>query len=177
MNSHKNGLNLVLGIPNHTPSSLNATESLVEARKGIICLLLLQYFSLDVFASSLDSYLENLDLNQKSVYQKNSMYTKETTAFTTSIQSLKKKKFTNHVETIYFNTSSSINSSKEFIMLINSKSIEVFHNKTRGQINHIVSGHCKTEACAEHKQAEALRDLREVWIPNKFKLQDIAKIK
>lgn len=164
MNLPRNGLNLVLGIPNHTLSNLNATESLVEARKGIICLLLLQYFSSDVFASSLDSCSENLDLNQKSMYQKNSMYTKETTAFTTSIQSLNKKKFTN-------------NSSKEFIMLINSKSIEVFHNKTRGQINHIVSGHCKTEACAEHKQAEALRDLREVWIPNKFKLQDIAKIK
>ena len=62
-------------------------------------------------------------------------------------------------------------------MLINKNNAEVFRNKTREQINHIVSGHCKTDACAEHKQAEALHGLRESWPSNKFKMQEIAKMK
>ena len=62
-------------------------------------------------------------------------------------------------------------------MLLNKAGAEVFKDKTRGQINHIVSGHCKTEACAENKQAEALHDLREQYPINTFKLKDIARMK
>lgn len=62
-------------------------------------------------------------------------------------------------------------------MLINKAGAEVFHGKTRGQINSIVSGHCKTEACAEKAQAHALAPLREVFIPGRFRISDFARMK
>lgn len=51
-------------------------------------------------------------------------------------------------------------------MLLNSNNAEVFRNKTRGEINAMVSSHCKTESCAEKAQVKALAPLKEV-----FKLQ------
>lgn len=62
-------------------------------------------------------------------------------------------------------------------MLINSQNIEVFKNKTRNEINNIVSGHCRSETCAENKQAQALAPCWEVWEASKFKLKDIAHLK
>lgn len=62
-------------------------------------------------------------------------------------------------------------------MLIDKQNREHFKNKTRGEINHIVSGHCKTDFCAEKEQAKALHDLREIWTQNTFKLKDIARMK
>lgn len=62
-------------------------------------------------------------------------------------------------------------------MLIDNQNREHFKDKTRGQINHIVSGHCKTESCAEVTQAKALHALREIWTPHTFKLKDIAHFK
>lgn len=66
-------------------------------------------------------------------------------------------------------------------MLVTSKGHEMFHGKTRGQINTMVSGHCKTEGCALHHQAKILAPLREELIThhNKhqgFKLEDRARL-
>lgn len=41
--------------------------------------------------------------------------------------------------------------------------VEMFQGKSRGQINHMVSGHCKSDKCAELHQAAALHDLQEVF--------------
>lgn len=66
-------------------------------------------------------------------------------------------------------------------MLVTTKGHEMFKNMTREQINKMVSGHCKTEACAHHHQAKTLAPLREELVThhNKhqgFKLEDRARL-
>jgi hypothetical protein len=61
-------------------------------------------------------------------------------------------------------------------ILVDNKGRIHFNNMTRGEINHAVSKQCKTDACAEAKQAVALHDLKEVFPVNRYKMSAIARL-
>lgn len=58
-------------------------------------------------------------------------------------------------------------------MLLDTKNREHFRNMTRHQIDAIAGG--KTEEQRHNNQARMLAPLREVWYPNTFKLEHVAR--